>query len=238
MAFPTVRAYDPAYAYETAVIVFDGLKRLYEDNETAIYYITLENENYMRPEMPAGVEEGIIRGMYKLSSNDADGGLRVQLFGSGPILRESLRAADILKARYNISSDVWSVTSYNQLRRDAQECERWNMLNPEKPRRHSYLQEQVDATEGPIIAASDYMRILPDQLGPWLKGRLFSLGTDGMGRSESRENLRRHFEVDAESIVVATLYKLMLDGKYDGAAVAQAIKDLGISPEKKSALYA
>ncbi len=238
MAFPTVRAYDPAYAYETAVIVFDGLKRLYEDNETAIYYITLENENYTMPEMPAGVEEGIIRGMYKLSSNDAEGGLRVQLFGSGPILRESLRAADILKARYNISSDVWSVTSYNQLRRDAQECERWNMLNPEKPRRHSYLQEQIDATEGPIIAASDYMRILPDQLGPWLKGRLFSLGTDGMGRSESRENLRRHFEVDAESIVVATLYKLMLDGKYDGAAVAQAIKDLGISPEKKSALYA
>jgi pyruvate dehydrogenase E1 component len=238
MAFPTVRAYDPAYAYETAVIVFDGLKRLYEDNETAIYYITLENENYTMPEMPAGVEEGIIRGMYKLSSNEAEGGLRVQLFGSGPILRESLRAADILKARYNISSDVWSVTSYNQLRRDAQECERWNMLNPEKPRRHSYLQEQIDATEGPIIAASDYMRILPDQLGPWLKGRLFSLGTDGMGRSESRENLRRHFEVDAESIVVATLYKLMLEGKYDGAAVAQAIKDLGISPEKKSALYA
>jgi pyruvate dehydrogenase E1 component len=238
MAFPTVRAYDPAYAYETAVIVFDGLKRLYEDNETAIYYVTLENENYMMPEMPAGVEEGIIRGMYKLSSVDAEGDLRVQLFGSGPILRESLRAADILKARYKISSDVWSVTSYNQLRRDAQECERWNMLNPEKPRRHSYLQEQIDPTAGPIIAASDYMRILPDQLGPWLKGRLLSLGTDGMGRSESRENLRRHFEVDAESIVVATLYKLMLEGKYDGAAVAQAIKDLGISPEKKSALYA
>ena len=239
MAFPTVRAYDPAYAYETAVIVFDGLKRMYEDNETAIYYITLENENYEMPEMPAGCEEGIIRGMYKLSSHEADnGGLRVQLFGSGPILRESLRAADILQAKYNISSDVWSVTSYNQLRRDAQECERWNMLNPEKPRRHSYLQEQIDATEGPIIAASDYMRILPDQLGPWLKGRLYSLGTDGMGRSESRANLRRHFEVDAESIVVATLYKLSLDGKYDAAAVAQAIKDLGISPEKKSALYA
>jgi pyruvate dehydrogenase E1 component len=238
MAFPTVRAYDPAYAYETAVIVFDGLKRMYEDNETAIYYITLENENYEMPEMPAGCEEGVIRGMYKLKSVDADGGLRVQLFGSGPILRESLRAADILQAKYNVSSDVWSVTSYNQLRRDAQECERWNMLNPEKPRRHSYLQEQIDATEGPIIAASDYMRILPDQLGPWLKGRLYSLGTDGMGRSESRANLRRHFEVDAESIVVATLYKLSLDGKYDAAAVAQAIKDLGISPEKKSALYA
>jgi pyruvate dehydrogenase E1 component len=239
MAFPTVVAYDPAFAFETAVIVFDGLKRMYEDNETAIYYITLENENYEMPEMPAGCEEGIIRGMYKLASHDAEGGSqRVQLFGSGPILRESLRAAEILKSQYKISSDVWSVTSYNQLRRDAQECERWNMLNPEKPRRHSYLQEQIDATEGPIIAASDYMRILPDQLGPWLQGRLFSLGTDGMGRSESRANLRRHFEVDAESIVVATLYKLSLEGKYDAAAVAQAIKDLGINPDKKSALYA
>jgi pyruvate dehydrogenase E1 component len=238
MAFPTVRAYDPAYAYETAVIVFDGLKRMYEDNETAIYYITLENENYSMPEMPAGCEEGIIRGMYRVAENDADGNLRVQLFGSGPILRESLRAADILRSQYKIASDVWSVTSYNELRRDAQECERWNMLNPEKPRRHSYLQEQIEATEGPIIAASDYMRILPDQLGPWLKGRLYSLGTDGMGRSESRENLRRHFEVDAESIVVATLYKLSLEGKYAAADVAKAVKDLGINPEKKSALYA
>jgi pyruvate dehydrogenase E1 component len=190
------------------------------------------------PEMPAGVEEGIIRGMYKLSSVEADGKIRVQLLGSGPILRESLRAADILKAQYKISSDIWSVTSYNQVRRDAQECERWNMLNPEKPRRHSYLQEQLDPTEGPIIAASDYMRVLSDQLSPWLGGRLFSLGTDGMGRSESRENLRRHFEVDAESIVVATLYKLSLEGKFNGADVAKAIKDLGINPEKKSALYA
>jgi pyruvate dehydrogenase E1 component len=242
MAFPNVRAYDPAYAYETAVIIFDGLKRMYEDNETAIYYITLENENYLMPELPAGVEDGIIRGMYKLSSVEAKGGKkageRVQLLGSGPILRESLRAADILAAKYNVSSDVWSVTSFNELRRDAQETERWNMLNPEKPRRHSYVEEQLGATKGPIIAASDYMRVLADQLTPWLGNRLFALGTDGMGRSESRENLRRHFEVDAESITIATLYKLMGEGKLDGQTVAAAIRDLGISPEKRSALYA
>jgi pyruvate dehydrogenase E1 component len=239
MAFPTVRSYDPAYAYETAVIVFDGLKRMFQDNETAIYYITLENENYTMPEMPEGVEEGIIRGMYRLKSVEAKGGKqRAQLLGSGPILRETLRAADILAERYNVSSDVWSVTSFTQLRRDAQEAQRWNMLNPEKPRRHSYVEEQLGSTQGPIIAASDHMRVLADQLTPWLGRRLFALGTDGMGRSESRENLRRHFEVDAESIAVATLYKLMDQGQCDGQCVANAIRDLGISPEKKSALYA
>jgi pyruvate dehydrogenase E1 component len=239
IAFPNVRSYDPAYAYETAVIIFDGLKRMYEDNETAIYYITLENENYEMPEMPAGVEEGIVRGMYKLRSVDADGGnQRVQHLGSGPILREALRAADILASKYKVSSDVWSVTSFTQLRRDAQECERWNMLNPDKPSRTSYVEEQLGSTQGPIVAASDYVRLVADQLSPYLSGRLFSLGTDGMGRSESREALRRHFEVDAESIAVAALYKLKDSGKCDGQCVAGAIRDLGINPGKPSALYA
>jgi len=238
LAFPTVRAYDPAYAYETAVIIFDGLKRLYEDNETAIYYITLENENYAMPEMPAGCEEGIIRGMYKLKSVGAEGRQRVQLLASGPILRDALRAADLLAEKYHVASDVWSVTSFTQLRREAQECRRWNMLNPEKPPRRSYLEEQLSGTEGPVIAASDYLRILADQLSPWLGGRLFSLGTDGLGRSESREALRRHFEVDAESIAVAALYKLMDQGQCDGQCVARAVRELGIDPEKQSALYA
>jgi pyruvate dehydrogenase E1 component len=212
---------------------------MYEDNETAIYYITLENENYEMPEMPAGVEEGIVRGMYKLRSVDADGGnQRVQLLGSGPILREALRAADILASKYKVSSDVWSVTSFTQLRRDAQECERWNMLNPDKPSRTSYVEEQLGSTQGPIVAASDYVRLVADQLSPYLSGRLFSLGTDGMGRSESREALRRHFEVDAESIAVAALYKLKDSGKCDGQCVAGAIRDLGINPGKPSALYA
>ncbi|MCH8840488.1 MAG: pyruvate dehydrogenase (acetyl-transferring), homodimeric type, partial [Planctomycetes bacterium] len=252
MAFPTVRAYDPAYAYETAVIIFDGLKRMYEDNETAIYYITLGNENYTMPEMPAGCEEGIIKGMYKVASVDvaSDGvasakvsgtgadGPRVQLFGSGPILRETLRASQLLADDYGVASDVWSVTSYTQLRRDAQECERWNMLNPDKKPRQSYLEQQLEGIEGPSIAASDYMQALAEQISPWVPGGLYALGTDGMGRSESREALRRHFEVDAECITVATLYQLSQRGQFDAKKVAQAIQALGIDPDKPSALYA
>jgi pyruvate dehydrogenase E1 component len=238
IAFPTVRAYDPAYAYETAVIIFDGLKRLYEDEETAMYYVTLQNENYEMPEMPAGCEEGIIHGMYKVSSIDAQGQHRAQLFGSGAILRQSLRAQAILAEKYNISSDVWSVTSYNELRRDAQECKRWNMMHPTQPPRVSYVERALADVEGPCIAASDSLRILAEQIAEWVPGGLFALGTDGMGRSDSRGALRRHFEVDAESIALATLYQLKKQGKCDGQCVANAAKDLGIDPEKESALYA
>jgi pyruvate dehydrogenase E1 component len=237
-AFPNVRAYDPAYAYEIAVIIFDGLKRLYEDNETAIYYITLQNENYEMPEMPAGCEEGIIRGMYKVSSLDVDGPNRAQLFGSGAILRQSLKAQKILAEKYNISSDVWSITSYTELRRDAQECQRWNLLHPTQPPRISYVERALEGVDGPCVAASDNVRLLAEQIGEWVPGGLYALGTDGMGRSESRGALRRHFEVDAECIVLATLYQLKQQGKCDGQCVANAVKDLGIDPEKVSALYA
>jgi len=254
MAFPTVRAYDPAYAYETAVIMLDGLKRMYEDNETAIYYITLENENYLMPEMPAGCEEGIIRGMYQVASaapeksgsnsqsksalKQLKGPLKVQLFGSGPILREAIRASEILADQFGVASDVWSVTSYNQLRRDCQECQRWNMLNPNKTPRQSYVEQQLAGTEGPVIAASDYMRALAEQIGPWAPNGFFALGTDGMGRSESRSALRRHFEVDAECITIAALHQLQKQGNYDAKKVAAAVKKLGIDPNKPSALYA
>ena len=239
IAFPTVRAYDPAYSYETAVIIFDGLKRLYEDNETAMYYITLHNENYDMPEMPAGCEEGIIRGMYKLSSVDAKGSEhRVQLFGSGAILRHVLKAQSILAENYQISSDVWSVTSYTELRREAQECKRWNLLHPTLPQKVSYVERALDGAEGPCIAASDNVRILAEQISEWVPGGLYALGTDGMGRSESRGTLRRHFEVDAEFVTLATLNQLKEAGKCDAQCVANAIKDLGIDPEKRSALYA
>ncbi len=232
MAFPTVRSFDPAYSYEIAVIVFDGLRRLYQENETAIYYITLHNENYTMPEMPASVEEGIIRGMYRLNSAEAGKSApRVQLFGSGAILRESLRAQQLLAEQFGVSSDVWSVTSYTQLQREAAEVQRWNMLHPGETPRTSYLEEQLQDVEGPVIAASDHMRILAEQLNPWVPGGVFALGTDGLGRSDTRAALRRFFEVDAEHITVAALYRLWQLKRCDLKLVQRAIQELDVDPE-------
>ncbi len=237
LAFPTVRAYDPAYGYEIAVIMFDALRRLYEENETAIYYLTLENENYTMPAMPAGIEEQIIKGMYRLRGFDAEGP-RVQLLGSGPILNETLRAAGILAERFGVASEVWSVTSYTQLARDALEARRWNMLHPSETPRVSYVEETFARLEGPCVAASDYMRLLAEQVGPYYPGQFLALGTDGMGRSSSRKRLRRHFEVDAESIAMAALYQLSKCGQLESQRVAAAIDELGVNPDKPFALYA
>jgi pyruvate dehydrogenase E1 component len=239
IAFPTIRAYDPAYAYETTAIVMDGLKRLYEDGETGIYYISVENENYEMPAMPEGVEEGIIQGIYKLNSREVSGAkARVQLFGTGPILRCTLAAQELLADGYQIASDVWSVTSYTQLRRDAQESERWNMLNPTAQPKQSYIERVLDGVKGPFIAASDHVRAVPEQLTRYIPGDYFVLGTDGMGRSETREALRRHFEVDAESIAIATLYRLSKLGVCTADDVAKAIKELDYDPAKATPLYA
>ncbi|MCO6458004.1 MAG: pyruvate dehydrogenase (acetyl-transferring), homodimeric type [Pirellulaceae bacterium] len=238
IAFPTVRAYDPAYAYEIAVIVLDGLKRLYQDGETAIYYITCENETYAMPEMPEGVEQGIIRGMYPLKSVDAAGPLRVQLFGSGAILRSTLDAQRLLAEKFNISSDVWSVTSYHQLRREAQDCQRWNMLHPTETPRQSYLEQVLEGRSGPFIAASDYVRAVPEQLTPWIPGDYLVLGTDGMGRSETREALRRHFEVDSAAIVLASLYQLQRQGAIAAQQVADAAAALGIDVDRANPMFA
>ena len=239
IAFPTVRAYDPAFAYETTVIVMDGLKRLYQDGETAIYYIMVENENYEMPAIPPGVEEGIIQGIYKFQSKDVPNArARVQLFGSGAILRMALLAQELLADRYQIASDVWSVTSYTQLRRDCQSCERWNMLHPDQPAKTSYLEKVLSGVKGPFIAASDYVRALPEQLLRYIPGDYFVLGTDGMGRSETRETLRRHFEVDAESITIATLYRLSKAGVVSTAELNQALNDLGYNRDKINPLFA
>ncbi|MBM4005307.1 MAG: pyruvate dehydrogenase (acetyl-transferring), homodimeric type [Planctomycetes bacterium] len=233
MAFPCVRSYDPAWGYETTVIVLDGLRRLYEEGETAIYYLTLTNENYAMPALPEGVEEGIIRGIYRFATREPSAiQHRVNLFGSGAILRCVLAAAEILAERFGIASNIWSVTSYTQLRRDAQACDRWNMLHPTLPPRKSFLENALAGESGLFVAASDYVRALPEQLARWIPGELFALGTDGMGRSETREALRRHFEVDAESIVVATLSRLSRQGKIAPQIVAQAIQQLGVNPEK------
>lgn len=239
IAFPFVRAYDPAYAYETTVIIMDGLKRLYEQGETAIYYISVENENYEMPAMPAGVEEGIIQGIYKLNSHDVPSAkARVQLFGTGPILRSVLSAQQILAERFKVASDIWSVTSYTQLRRDAQSVERWNMLNPTAPPKQSYIEQILSGVSGPFIAASDHVRAVPEQLLRYVPGDYFVLGTDGMGRSETRQALRRHFEVDAESVVIASLYRLSKLGVLTPSDLANAIRDLDYNPEKINPLYA
>ncbi|MFN3149964.1 pyruvate dehydrogenase (acetyl-transferring), homodimeric type [Bremerella sp.] len=239
IAFPTVRSYDVCYAYETAVITLDGMKKLYEQGETAIYYITVGNENYVMPEMPEGAEEGIIRGIYKLKSQEADKArAKVQLMGSGTITRCVLDAAQILAEKYNIASDVWAVTSYTELRRDAQSCERWNMFHPTEEPKKSYIETVMEGVDGPFISASDNVRAWGEQIRPYLPGNMVALGTDGMGRSETREALRRHFEVDAESVVIATLYELARTGVIERTEVAQAIKDLNYDAEKPNPYFA
>ncbi len=227
---PTCLSYDPAFVYELAVVVQDGIRRMYEKGEDVFYYITMYNEDYAQPAMPEGAAEGILRGIYKLKP--AAGGEAVaQLFGSGTILNEVLRAQEILATKYSIHTDVWSVTSYNELRRDALAVERWNRLHPAEKERQNYLQTTLANTQGPIIAASDYMKVVPDQLSPWLTTRLVSLGTDGFGRSDNRAHLRRHFEVNAESIVGATLSKLSREGKFKPKQAQKALAELGLDVE-------
>jgi len=244
IAFPNIRAYDPAFGYELTVIVMEGLKRMYEDGDCCIYYITAENDNYVHPEMAEGddakrVEEGIIKGIYKFRSQDvADAKAHVQLFGSGAILNSALAAQKLLAEKYQIASDVWSVTSYTQLRREAGDCARWNMLHPTAPAKKSFLENVLEGVQGPFIAASDYVRALPEQLTQWIPGDYFVLGTDGMGRSETREALRRHFEVDAESITIATLSRLCKAGVFTPIDVAKAIEELGFDPEKPNPYFA
>jgi pyruvate dehydrogenase E1 component len=227
---PTCVSYDPAYVYELAVILQDGLKRMYENGEDLFYYITMYNEDYAMPEMPEGVREGILRGIYRLRPAAA-GKPVAQLFGSGTILNEVLRAQEILAEKYGVPADVWSVTSYNELRREALSTERWNRLHPSESEKTPYIVSALAKTKGPIIAASDYMKAVPDQLAPWLTPRLVSLGTDGFGRSDNREHLRRHFEVNAESVVTATLSRLARDGKFDAKRAQHAFAELGVETE-------
>jgi pyruvate dehydrogenase E1 component len=231
---PNCVSYDPAYAYELAVIIQDGLRRMYQQNEDVFYYITVCNENYAQPELPKGddVREGILRGIYKVSPTE-HGPAQAQLWGSASMLNEALRAQRILWDKYQVAADVWNVTSYNELRRDGLRADRWNRLHPAEPARKPYIQAAMEQTQGPVIAASDYMKVMADQLSPWLSGRLVALGTDGFGRSESRNYLRRFFEVDAESIVVSTLSQLVRWGQFDAQRASQALTELGVDSEKR-----
>lgn len=230
-AIPTLLAYDPAFGYELAVIVQDGMRRMYEQMEDILYYITLYNENYAMPAMPDGVHEGILRGLYKFKAGESGKKHKAHIFGSGPIMQSALKAQEIL-AKYDVSADVWSATSYKLLRNDALDTERWNMLHPAETPKKSYLQALLEKETGVFVAVSDSMKIVADQIAPWVPGGLTTLGTDGFGRSDTREALRRFFEVDAECTAVATLYALAKHGNIGQEVVARAIKELGVNPEK------
>jgi pyruvate dehydrogenase E1 component len=225
-AVPNIFAYDPAFSYEITTIICDGMKRMYQDGEEIFYYLCLYNENYTMPPMPAGCRDGILKGLYKFQEGPAGKKHKAQILGSGPIIRSALKAQQILAERYDVSADVWSATSFKNLRNDALLAERWNMLHPTEAPKKPYVQQVLEKEKGPFIAVSDYMKIVPDQIAKWVPGGLTTLGTDGFGRSETRGALRRFFEIDAESVVVATLRQI------DPKLAAQAIKDLNIDPNK------
>ena len=235
MSVPNLMAYDPAFAYEIAVIIRDGIRRMYVDQESIFYYLTVTNEPLAMPEMPAGdgIREGILKGLYRFkASGKKDTRLRAQLFGSGTIMYEVLKAQQILEEKYGVAADVWSVTSYKQLYTDGNECERWNMLHPGDTPKVPYVTTCLKDAPGVFVAASDYMKILPESISKWVPRPLLSLGTDGFGRSENRASLRDFFEVDAKHIVLATLHALARDKQLEPSVVQKAVKDLGIDPEK------
>jgi len=229
---PTLLTYDPAFAYELAVIIADGMRRMYVEQEDIFYYLTLYNENYIMPPMPQGVEEGILKGLYRFKAGPDKKKLKAHIFGSGPIIREALRAQEILGEKFDVSADVWSATSYKLLRNDALRTRRWNMLNPTATPKKSYVESLLEKEQGVFVAVSDSMKAVPDQIAPWVPGGLTTLGTDGFGRSDTRERLRRFFEVDAEMTVIATLYALAEKGELDRRVVEKAIKELDVDPAK------
>ena len=229
---PPLLTYDSAFTYEVAVIIAEGLRRMYVQGEDLFYYLTLYNENLPMPPMPEGAEQGILKGLYKFKAGPDKLPLKAHLFGSGPILREALRAQQILAEQFNVSADVWSATSYKLLRNDVLRVKRWNMLHPTAAPKKSYLENLLEKETGVFVAVSDNLKLVPDQIAPWVPGGLTTLGTDGYGRSDTRQRLRRFFEVDAELTVVATLHALAEQGQLAKDVVAKAIKDLGVDPEK------
>jgi pyruvate dehydrogenase E1 component len=233
LAVPNLISYDPAFAYEIAVIIEDGIRRMYVEGESIFYYITVMNEQYEMPPMPDGAKEGILKGMYRVRTAEKKPGQpRAQLLGSGAILNEAFKAQQILADQYNVAADVWSVTSYQELYRDGHAAERWNRLHPGEKPRLPYVAQCLAGTEGVIVAASDYVKALPDAIDRWLPRPLTSLGTDGFGRSEGRAALRDFFEVDAKFIAYSALAALARDGAIEPAVVTKAIRDLGINPDK------
>jgi pyruvate dehydrogenase E1 component len=235
---PACLSYDPAFAYEIAVIVREGLRRMMEKHEDIFYYLALYNEPHAQPKMPEGVEDGILAGLYPFRASGEEKTHRAQIFGSGPLVQEALRAQEILSEHHDVAADVWSATSYQQLRAEALETERWNRLHPEEARRLPYVTQLLEGAEGPVVAVSDSIKAVPDQIARWVPSPFVPLGTDGFGRSDTRAALRRHFEIDAEHIVVATLAALAEFGDVKPEAVQEAIGRYGIDPDKTPPIFA
>jgi pyruvate dehydrogenase E1 component len=233
---PNCRAYDPTFAYELAVIIQDGMQRMYAQNESVFYYISVMNENYAQPAMPAGAETGIVKGGYLLKASGGGAELRATLLGSGTILRECIAAAELLEKQFSIMADVFSITSFSELRRDAIECERWNLLHPAEAPREPYVRTLLTGREGALVAATDYVRNVPDQIRPWVSQPYVTLGTDGFGRSDTRAELRQHFEVDRNFIALAALKALADAGRIDRKTVVDAVAKLGIDANKADPL--
>jgi pyruvate dehydrogenase E1 component len=230
---PNCIAYDPTFGYEVAVIVQDGLRRMFADQENVYYYITLMNENYRHPGMPEGAEDGIRKGLYLFSEGEEKGAkAKVQLMGSGTILREVIAGADLLQQDFGVAADVWSATSFNELRRDGMAAERWSLLHPEAEPKQSHVARMLQGRKGPVIASTDYMRSFPEQIRPYVPSRFVTLGTDGYGRSDTRAKLRQFFEVNRYYVVVAALKALADEGAVSGSSVSEAIKKYGIDTEK------
>jgi len=233
---PNCISYDPTFTYEMAVIIQDGLKRMYQDKEKVFYYITMGNENYHQPAMPKGCEEGIRRGMY-LFQKGGKGKTRVQLLGSSVMLIEAIEAAAMLKKDWGVDADVWSCTSFTELRRDGIDCERWNTLHPDQEAKTPSVQQCLAKQSGPAIASTDYMKSFADQIRPYIDRRYVCLGTDGYGRSDTRENLRHFFEVDRNWITVAALKALVDEGSLKADKVNEALKMYGLDAEKPNPVY-
>ncbi|MCY4605367.1 MAG: pyruvate dehydrogenase (acetyl-transferring), homodimeric type, partial [Gemmatimonadetes bacterium] len=235
---PNLEAYDPAFGYEIAVIIREGIRRMYVEQEDVFYYLTVENDIYSIPEMPDGVEEGILKGMYKFKpSAKKRARLKAHLFGSGAIINSALKAQSILEEKYQVSADVWSITSYKALHRDGLDAERWNRLHPGEKPHLSYIEQCLAKERGVYVMAADYVKALPESIARWFPNPPVSLGTDGFGRSETREALRDHFEVDYRFIALGALSALAREGQIECDVVVQAMQDLEIDPAKPNPVY-
>jgi len=230
-ATPNIKAYDLAYAHEIATVIHHGMKEMVQDNKDVIYYLTLENENYTHPPMPDNVEEDIIKGLYKIHSTENP---TIRLFGSGPLMREVLAAADLLKKDWGIEPGIWNVTSFSELRRDAEEVERWNLIHPDKEPRQSHLECKLSNNRVPTVTSSDYVKMVSEQIGPYVPGPYYALGTDGFGRSDTRENLRHFFEVDRYYIILTAIRALALEGQLEMSKADEVMKKYNLNPEKSS----